>query len=241
MKRILFTLVLMAVFGCVSAQSMQFEWNGTVYADGETIECTNDEFGYGELIQHMQFRNNTNETMKILIEKEVIQNLDGVMNLFCWGQCFSPEVMVSTNAIEVAPNSLNTDDLSFHAIFDEGVFGDVIIKYYAYDERTPNQRISIIVRFRKSGVGVAEHVADLGHAYPNPATSVVRFNYELSAVDNASVSVFNLLGQEVMSTKLNSLHGQVAFSVADLNAGIYFCNLNVNGRSVKTEKFVVKK
>ena len=136
---------------------------------------------------------------------------------------------------------INIDELSFHALYNEDVYGDVIIKYYAYEERTPDQRVSIVVRFRKSGVGVAENVANLGHAYPNPASSVVHFDYELSASNTVSVSVYNLLGQEVLNQNLNSLQGQVTISVADLNEGIYFCNLVVNGRAVKTEKFVVKK
>jgi hypothetical protein len=44
-----------------------------------------------------------------------------------------------------------------------------------------------------------------------------------------------------MSQRLNNLQGVAAFSVADLNEGIYFCNLVVNGQAVKTEKFVVRK
>ena len=241
MKKSIFTLVLMAVIGCVSAQSMQFEWEGTVYSEGETIVCTNDEYGYGEYIQHMQIRNNTSETMKILIEKEIIQDLEGVINSFCWGMCYGPDIFVSPTAGEVAPGGVNVDDLSFHALFDEETFGYVLIKYYAYEERNPDQRISIIVKFHKSGVGVAENVVELGHAYPNPASSMVHFNYGLSFGDNVSVSVHNLLGQEVLSQKLNSLQGVATISVADLNEGIYFCNLVVNGQALKTEKFVVKK
>lgn len=241
MKKSIFTLILMAVIGCVSAQSLQFEWEGTVFDEGEIIECTNDEYGFGELIQHMYVRNNTQEPMKVLIEKEVIQDLEGVMNTFCWGMCFGPDVIVSPDANEVPAGDINTDELSFHALYNEDVFGDVIVKYYAYEERTPEQRVSIVVRFRKSGVGVAENVANLGHAYPNPASSVVHFDYELSASNTVSVSVYNLLGQEVLNQNLNSLQGQVTISVADLNEGIYFCNLVVNGRAVKTEKFVVKK
>ena len=53
--------------------------------------------------------------------------------------------------------------------------------------------------------------------------------------------MYNLLGQEVMREQLNNMQGVVSFSVADLNDGIYFCNLFVNGQAVKTEKFVVKK
>jgi len=58
-RKSIFTLMLLAVMGYVSAQSLQFEWDGHVYSEGETIECTNDEFGYGEYIQHMQLRNLT--------------------------------------------------------------------------------------------------------------------------------------------------------------------------------------
>ena len=241
MKKSIFTLILMAVIGCVSAQSLQFEWEGTVFDEGEIIECTNDEYGFGEFIQHMYVRNNTQEPMRVLIEKEVIQDLEGVMNTFCWGMCFGPDVIVSPDANEVPAGDINTDELSFHALYNEDVFGDVIVKYYAYEERTPEQRVSIVVRFRKSGVGVAENVASFGHAYPNPASLVVHFDYELSASNTVSVSVYNLLGQEVLNQNLNSLQGQVTISVADLNEGIYFCNLVVNGRAVKTEKFVVKK
>lgn len=241
MKKSIFTLFFLAVIGYVSAQTMQFELNGTVYTEGQTIECTNDEYGFGEYIQHMQIRNKTSEPIKVLIEKEVIQDLEGVMNFFCWGMCFSSEVIVSPTAVEIGANSLNTDELSFHAFYDEAVFGDVIVKYYAYEERNPDQRISIIVRFRKSGESIVENpVYNLSHAYPNPASSVVRFNFELSSSNTASVSIYNLLGQEVKSQNLNGFQGQASISVADLNEGIYFCNLIVNGKAVKTEKFVVK-
>ena len=44
-----------------------------------------------------------------------------------------------------------------------------------------------------------------------------------------------------MSQDLNSLQGQAVLSVADLTEGIYFCNLKVDGRTVRTEKFIVRK
>lgn len=240
-RKSIFTLMLMAVIGCVSAQTLQFEWDGHVYDEGETIECTNDEYGYGEIIQHMEIRNLTAEPMKVMIEKEIIQDLDGVMNSFCWGMCFGPDVFVSPEAVEILANSLNTDELSFHALYDEDVFGDVIIKYYAYEERTPNDRISIIVRFRKSGVGVDEMSSVyFGQPYPNPAHSTVSFDYNLSG-SNATAVIFNLMGQEVMRQEINTFDGKLSMPVADLNDGIYFCTVIRNGQTFATVKFVVKK
>lgn len=241
-KKSIFTLILLAAIGCVSAQSLQFEWNGTVYDEGETIECTNDEYGYGELIEHMQLRNLTSAPVDVLVKKEVLEDLEGVMNTFCWGMCFGPDVIVSPNAVTLEAGSLNTDELSFHALFDEA-FGRVVVKYTAYVERNPDDAVSIIVNFHRSGVGVNElnAVCNLGHAYPNPASTTVRFDYRLASGDNATVAIYNLLGQEVMYQELNGLQGQLSISVADLNEGIYFCNLMVNGQALKTEKFVVKK
>ena len=134
----------------LSTQLIQFEWNSNVYSDGELIECTNDEFSYGDYTQYMQIRNNTNATKNIMIEKEIIQDLDGVNNYFCWGSCFGPDIFVSPNPVQVLANSITEEGaLSFHALFDENVFGDVVVRYYAYEEQSSGERISIIVRFRK--------------------------------------------------------------------------------------------
>ena len=240
-RKSFFTLMFLAVMGYVSAQSLQFEWEGTVYSEGETIECTNDEYGFGEYIQHMQVRNKTTDPIKVLIEKEIVQDLEGVMNSFCWGMCYGPDTFVSPTAVEVAPGSVNTDDLSFHALYDETVFGDVIIKYYAYEERNPSERISIIVRFRKSGESVDETASVyFGQPYPNPANTTVNFNYDLSG-SNATAVVYNLVGQEVMRQEINTFDEKMSLSVSDLNDGIYFCSVMRNGQTLATVKFVVKK
>lgn len=241
MKKSIFTFVFMALMSYVTAQTLQFELDGNVYYDGEAVECTNDEYGYGEYIQHMQLRNLTSEPVNVLVEMEFVEPLDGVMNTFCWGMCFGPGVMVSPTALEIGANSLNTDELSFHALYPEDVFGDDIIRYYAYTEDNPSQRISIIVKFHKSGEGVAEmpHQIAMGQAYPNPATTTVNFDYSGEGV--LSAVVYNLMGQEVMRQELNANNGQLSLSVADLQEGIYFCTMMVNGRATTTQKFVVKK
>ena len=114
----------MAVMGFVSAQSLQFEWDGNVYNDGEAIECVNDEFGYGEYIQHMQIRNLTSGDLNVIVEKEVLEDLEGVMNFFCWGSCFSPDVFVSPRPVTVEANSVTGEEaLSFHALYDGEVYG----------------------------------------------------------------------------------------------------------------------
>ena len=238
-RKSILTLMLMAVMGFISAQTIQFELDGIVFAEGETIVCNTEE--YGEFLQEMQIRNLSSTDLKIIIEKEVIEDLEGTINYFCWGMCFSSNVIVSPEAITVAANSLNTDPLSFHAMFEDDVFGYVLVRYYAYDERHPDERISIIVKFHKSGVGVSDNSRPMtmSQAYPNPASSMVHFDYSFDG--NLTAVVYNLLGQEVLREELNANDGQMNLSVANLNDGIYFCTMMVNGRAWTTQKFVVKK
>ena len=242
-KKSIFTMLFITVLGWVSAQSLQFEWDGHVYAEGETIECTNDEYGYGEFIQHMQLRNLTSGDLNVIVEKDVVSDLAGTTNFFCWGSCFGPDVFVSPNPVMVAANSVTGEgELSLHVLFDPEVFGKVEVKYSAYDRSNISERVTINVVFNKSGEGLNNPSAvRFGRAYPNPASSVINFDYSLNVNDKASVSIYNLLGQEVMNLPMNTLQDRLSFSVSELNDGIYFCNLFVNGCAVKTEKFVVKK
>ena len=230
----------LAAIGYVSAQTLQFEWDGNVFYEGEAIECTNDEYGYGEFIQHMQLRNLTSNDMNVIIEKEVIEDLEGTINSFCWGMCYGPDTYVSPEAVTVLANSLNTDDLSFHNIYEPEIFGYVVVRYYAYDEHNPDERVSIIVKFHKSGDGVDDNAQfEMSQAYPNPATSTVNFDYSFNG--NLTAVVYNIVGQEVLRKDLNTSNGQMSISVADLNDGIYFCTMLVDGCASATQKFVVKK
>lgn len=233
--------MLLAAIGYVSAQSLQFELDGNVFYDGEAIECTTIN-EWGEYFQDMQLRNLTSDDLNVIVEKEVVENLDGTMNWFCWGLCFSPDVFVSPNPVTVAANSITEESaLSFHAMFNDDVFGYLVVKYSAYDERHPDERVSIIVKFHKSGEGIDDNTSSMtmSQAYPNPASSMVSFDYSFDG--NLTAVVYNIVGQEVLRQDLNASNGQMSFSVADLNDGIYFCTMLVNGRAFTTQKFIVKK
>ena len=239
-KKLIFTLSLIAAIGYVSAQSLQLELNGRVFANGETVQCTYVE-EWGEYVQHFEVRNLTGNEVNVAVVKEVLENMEGSDVSFCWGgKCYSSSVFVSDPAA-VPANTLSDMDMSLHAFLGEGD-GKLAVRFTVFNNDQLDDKVFVDVVFDKNaGLSDKQFAGTLGHAYPNPASSVVRFNYEVSVSDNVSVAVYNLLGQEVMSEQLNGTHGQVSFPVSDLNEGIYFCNLTVNGRVMKTEKFVVKK
>lgn len=123
---------------------IQFEWNGHVFYDGETVTCTNDENGSGDLVQHIQIRNRANEAKSFLIEQEVIQGVDGVT------------YSISTNRVSVSAQSVNVEDLSFHALYEDQVYGMVIVEYYVYEENHPDERISLTVRYNRFSGDILE-------------------------------------------------------------------------------------
>ena len=248
-KKSIFTLVFMAVIGWVSAQSLQFEMDGRVFANNEVYICEDAPTSWGEIELKMQLRNLTDRQIDVVVEKEYVKIVDGTSNTFCWGSCLGPEAF-TTRPKTMEPNAVSVDgDLSFHYQVDPNysddetsyIVGTSVIKYYAYLADNADDKVCIEIWFGYGASGIDENKISFGHAYPNPASSMVHFNYQLPTTGNVSVSVYNLLGQEVLSQQLDALEGQAALSVADLTDGIYFCNLKVDGRAVKTEKFVVKK
>lgn len=249
-KKTIFTFAFMALMACASAQTLQFELEGRVFANNEVYICPSEPNGIGELLQEMQIRNLTNDSLLVVVKKEEIKMVEGTENSFCWAGSCLPSTVFESRPWTVAANSASlVGELSFHHQIDPTFSGEAanflvgtsIVRYYAYPVNEPDNTACIEMWFAYGAESVKENEVSLGHAYPNPASSLVRFDYRLSERGNVSVSVYNLLGQEVLNQTLDAMQGQAVLSVADLNDGIYFCNLKVNGRAVKTEKFIVKK
>lgn len=241
MKKSIFTLLLMAAIGYVSAQSLQFELNGEVYENGQTVYCNTFDPDVYEYAQEMQLRNISGGDLNVIVEREVLSVPENSMTYFCWGMCFSPDVNVSTLPVPMAAGEVTTGGmLSFHFMPNDPEVDVAIVKYYAYDERHADERISITIAYNTAeGVDDNTHTMTLGKAYPNPSSSTVHFDYSIEGV--ATAVVHNILGQEVMREDLNASQGQMSLPVADLQDGIYFCTMMVNGITLTTQKFVVKK
>ena len=236
MKKAFFTLALLAVVTLLSAQTMQFEHDGYVYENGETIISPYNE-AFGEYVLELNIRNLTNDDMDIIVEQDILEGADGIMMQLCWGLCMVGNEHLVSNPVLVAAQTLSVDIVSLHCSFLEGETGVVKAIYHAYDENNPDSKISLTVLYGQTA-NVAETSFNLGQAYPNPATSQV--NFDLQSSDNVEVVVYNLLGQEVKSQLVSAHQSRVNIPVDDLQAGIYFCRFTINGAVVRTEKFIVK-
>ncbi|WP_051203870.1 T9SS type A sorting domain-containing protein [Hugenholtzia roseola] len=82
---------------------------------------------------------------------------------------------------------------------------------------------------------------EISEAYPNPASQVLNFAYQLeNNSDEAKVLIHNLLGSLVAEIKLSAFDAQVQIPVSEYKAGIYFYTISVNNQNIVTKKFIIK-
>ncbi len=72
--------------------------------------------------------------------------------------------------------------------------------------------------------------------YPNPVESKT-FKLSSASITTKTVQIFNVLGKEVYSTKVNGTNNDI--NVASLNAGIYILKVLENGR-MASKKLIIK-
>lgn len=239
MKKTIFTIILLAAVTVMSAQTLQFEWDGTVYESGQTVISTYNE-DFMEYILDMRIRNLSDIEQSVVVEREIVELPDGASSYFCWDMCFAPWIDLSPDAVAIPAQTLSETELAFHLMFDGDETGVAVVNYYAYNPRDPENKISLTVLAGRNA-NVAENTITLGQAYPNPASTQVHFDYNCNSGSNVNAVVYNLLGQEVKVQPVNGSHGRINIAVDDLQPGIYFCSIRVNDATVKTEKFIVKR
>ncbi len=103
-----------------------------------------------------------------------------------------------------------------------------------------------VVKLTPVVIGVNENinpVSDISFAYPNPVTSKMSFDINLSqSSKTAEVSLYNMTGQVVHHENLTSLSsGPNTYSIdaSQLKSGVYFCTFDINGYK-STRKVVVQ-
>jgi len=91
------------------------------------------------------------------------------------------------------------------------------------------------MNFDASTTSVSEGEKSIFNVYPNPTNGV--FSIDLEVIGSYDVSVYNVLGQTVLSTSIHTVNNQIDLST--FNKGIYTVELK-DGDVVYTEKVVVE-
>ncbi|MCQ2280993.1 MAG: T9SS type A sorting domain-containing protein [Bacteroidales bacterium] len=240
-KLVLFVLALVVSMAAFS-QSIKLYHNGQLC--GDTLYLNVSRM-YDDNSLVIGVMNNTNDSLFITVEKEVISELEGSYNTFCLGVCYDASTTVSPNTLDLAAGQTSTNDDLHFTYNPMGNFGVTTVKYKFYDQRINEAPAQVVVNYVTEEVSIENHVVNVNkfNAYPNPATSQVTVQYELAnrlAGDNAHIIITSLVGNKVCSQPVSNNNGKATIDLSNLVAGIYFYSLEVNGQIVSTKKLIVK-
>lgn len=92
----------------------------------------------------------------------------------------------------------------------------------------------------KSNVISKEPASRIIRFYPNPATSVINFDFAPGTEKNYNFQVFSFLGKKVL--ELSTLTLKTSINLSDFYRGVYIFQLrDKNGKVVDSGKFQVSK
>lgn len=76
--------------------------------------------------------------------------------------------------------------------------------------------------------------------YPNPATSVINFDFQRNLEKGFSIQLFNFLGKKVYEA--TNLSQKTSINLSDYNRGVYIYQLfDKTGKLIESGKFQVSK
>lgn len=234
----------MSVFlvSCLFAQSLELFYNGERINPMDEITISDHPDSEMMVINTLDVKNISETTIEILCVREIIENIDGSENTFCWGGlCYPINIDNSSNAATLSPQSLTNE---FSGDYDpRGYAGTTKVEYTFYAKDKPDDNVAVIVNYDASDPNTIQesNLQDkLSKAYPNPANNIVSVDYNLSDISNARIAFYNLLGSKVNEIALTEPFGTLTINTTDFVEGIYFYSLLINNEATKTQKLIIK-
>ncbi len=238
MKKLYSLLVLLLLLNFCRAQSFQITYaQDTVY--GVDIFST---------ISAVAYVKNVSGSQKIFKVQRTVENLvTGHVNDFCFGpNCNSPGTSVSPNQDTMIAS--HSDSTFVTHLNPNGIAGTSRVTYKFYNVADNTDTISKIFTFIFTAATsndrfvTSKNLNEISLAYPNPASSLTHFDYELSVnTKDAYLKVYNFLGTEIRKVELLNRQGTVTIDTDNLTEGVYLYSLVVNGKTTSTRKLLIRK
>jgi hypothetical protein len=235
-KNLLFLFAVIFMSSMTFAQSLSLSYEGQSL-NNATITVAGQASQF-ELVSHCDVTNLTDAPLNVKAKKIHLEMPEGTSSTFCWGLCFPPNTFESPNYIEIEGGATLASLAGFSGHYNpNNTMGIARIRYTMFVEDNPNDSASFVVEYNTT-IGIEDHVNNL-NVYPNPADDQVTVEYT-SAGNDATLSIYNLVGQEVIYRNLNSMDNTLTIDVSDLSEGIYFYAVKEGNQVIETKKLVIK-
>jgi hypothetical protein len=89
------------------------------------------------------------------------------------------------------------------------------------------------------GIPTAKNNSKSLNLFPNPASAKFFINFESLNSQNYDVLIYDLPGKLIMKKKLSGNFLKEGIDISEINPGIYFCNVIMDGKITGTEKLII--
>lgn len=242
MKKLLLLFVAVFLVSWLFAQSLELYYEGEPINSMTEITLSAHPDSGMIVLDTLDVKNISNVTLDVFCVREVIEEAEGTINVFCWGgQCYPPFVDTSSTATTIESQAVSYEFAGDYSPY--GITGTTKVKYTFYNVSNPDDHVAVIVNYDASdpnAIAVSQKQFTLSKAYPNPANNTVSVDYDLRDVPNARIAFYNLLGSKVKEIELTKSMGTLTISTSDFIEGIYFYSLLIDNDATQTQKLIVK-
>jgi len=227
-KGILLTCAVLMTLIVAKAQSL------SLIDPVSTVVGTLAELGTnGELVADWSVQNISNNALSVRASRNVISEVAGSENYFCWGVCFTSEVNISPAQIAQQMPAGSTNDTFYAHYRANGYAGQTEVEYCFFDANNTADRSCHRVLYC---VDVAECVVSVSELdsestnleiFPNALSGLGKISYSLPlGLRKGQIDIFSTTGQLVKSVQLNSREGLVLIHGSDFANGTYMVRLS---------------
>jgi hypothetical protein len=209
-----------------NGDKMFFTWNDT-RIDGETNNQNPDVYarGFDLITNKITADNGTDQPNNVTFLCDITQE--------AYWQCTSPIVFTDNNKFTLPICTQWFADAALDATFK-------YIPDFSYVQG--DFTIPVVADPCPIGMGEKSNALATVNVYPNPIKDIAKVSLTLSQNANVTVSVTNLVGQQVMSLNKGSMSAgaqQFSIDARNLTSGVYFITVLVNGQKF-TQKMIVE-
>ncbi|MDV3307720.1 MAG: T9SS type A sorting domain-containing protein [Cyclobacteriaceae bacterium] len=234
MKGTLFLIWLCAISFELTAQALEITgiqdtYKGTV---GDVVRAP------------LRFTNHSDRPITVHLRRSGGQIGTSQRSYFCrGGDCF--DGAVGDILIKLDPGQ-SVNDLEI--LLEAGLVpGLSTVRYTAVNRANPSEHFEFDLNFvieerrRQSSIYNSRYIT-VQDVYPNPASDYAYVDYRLLEDQvSARIVVHSVLGNIMGEYELPSFESQAKILTGNLNAGIYFYTLYIDGEAVMTRKLIVKR
>ncbi len=138
-------------------------------------------------------------------------------------------------------NNLPFDSYKVRPVIDGKSTHDAVITLNEENESVDNIDFKVDENtISVTGIEEASNLVSKLSLYPNPASDRISISFESLETTEASISIINHFGQEVMVQTIDITNGanQANIQLENLSDGVYFATIMINGQIEKVHQFV---